>query len=447
MADFIPPYPPRPVGKQPVWANILAFRRNMLSVWLAGHYGADYFHARVMRRDIHVCNSPETVRLAFVENATAFERKSPQMRHALEPLLGDGLFISDGLVWRERRRAVAPVTHVSRMAELTPVMSDVAGEWAARWRALPPHAEIDALEEMAEMTAEIICRTLFGRRLGSDAAHTIVQAFTSYQAKIGQTAVAAMLRLPEWLARLQSPGIRREVRRIHAVLDGLIADVLASDEPCLVRAMADRGAMDRTALRNETATLFMAGHETTANTLAWCWYLLSQSLRDARRLAEEAQAVLGGRVADYADVDRLPFTRAVVEETLRLYPPVPLLAREAMEPVSIAGRPVAAGSLVLVIPWLLHRNPRLWDAPDAFRPERFLGPPPARYTYVPFSLGPRVCTGQQFGMTETIIGLATLAQEFSLSLRPGHVVMPVSRLTLRPGERLPMRVMPRPVGG
>ena len=439
---FTPPYPPRPRGRQSLLANIRGFRRNMIGVWTEGHFSAEFFSTKLLRRRLFVCNSPETVRQAFVENAAAFERKSPQMRHALEPLLGDGLFVSDGLVWKERRRAVAPVTHVSRMAELTPVMTEVAREWSERWRALPADSEIDALEEMAALTAEIICRTLFGRRLGGEAALTVVRAFTVYQARVGQTALAAMLRMPDWISRIQAPGIRGEVRRIHAVLDGLIGAVLDSDEPSLVRAMAERGAMDRTALRNEAATLFMAGHETTANTLAWCWYLLSQDGAAAARLAGEARTVLGGRMASFEDVERLPFTRAVIEESLRLYPPVPVLAREAMERAEIAGREVEPGSLVLVIPWLLHRNPNLWEAPDEFRPERFLGPAPARYSYVPFSLGPRVCTGQQFGLTESIIGLASLAQSFSLALRPGHVVMPVSRLTLRPGEHLPMRLGP-----
>lgn len=443
-ADFVPPFPFRSTVRQSLLTNIRKFRRNMLEVWLAGHYSADFFAFRMLRRTVFVCNSPQTVRQAFVENGQAFERKSPQMRHALEPLLGDGLFVSDGLVWKERRRAVAPVTHVSRLAGLTPVMSDVAGECSARWAALPEGAEIDALEEMAEMTAEIICRTLFGRTLGQEAARTVVRAFTGYQARIGQTALGAMLRLPEWWPRFLGIGVRGEVRRIHAVLDRLIANVLAeTDEPSLVRAMAERGAMDPTALRNEAATLFMAGHETTANTLAWCWYLLSQAPWVEARLAEEARAVLGGRVADHGDVEHLPYARAVIEEALRLYPPVPVLAREAMEPAMIAGRNIPVGSLVLVIPWLLHRNPKLWEAPDAFRPERFLGPPPQRYSYVPFSLGARVCTGQQFGLTEAVICLATLAQRFRLELRPGHAVMPVSRLTLRPGESLPMRVYAR----
>ncbi|RVT95824.1 cytochrome P450 [Rhodovarius crocodyli] len=439
--EFIPPHPPRLEKRPSLLRSIALFRRSMLDVWMKGHFASDFFATKILRRRIFVCNSPDTVREAFVEKAETFHRKSPQQRYALEPLLGDGLFVSEGETWRQRRRAVAPVTHASRMRELAPVMTEVAGEWADRWRALPDGAEIDALEEMARMTAEVICRTLFGRALGSASAETVVHAFSAYQARVGQTALGAMLNLPEAISSLQGFGTRREARRIHAVLDELIAAVLAAPdvgEASLVRALSALQAMEPWALRNEAATLFMAGHETTANTMAWSWYLLSQSSADAQRLADEAKAVLGGRSATLEDVDSLPFARAVIEESLRLYPPVPVLAREALEDGELAGRPVPKGSLVLVVPWLLHRNPKLWDAPDTFRPARFLDASPPRYGYVPFAIGPRVCTGQQFGMVETVICLATLAQHAAPRLKPGHKVAPVSRLTLRPGDALPM---------
>ncbi|WP_160122885.1 cytochrome P450 [Rhodovarius lipocyclicus] len=444
--DFVPPYPERHLTRPTLVQAIRLFRRSMLDVWMKGHFSEDLFQTKILKRRVFVCNSPDTVRQAFVEQAEIMERKTPQMRYALEPLLGDGLFISEGEMWRRRRRAVAPVTHASRMHELAPVMTEVAAEWAARWQALPEGTDIDALEEMAQMTAEVICRTLFGRALGSAAAETVVHAFSTYQARIGQTALGAMLNLPDWLPRLQSFSTRREARRIHAVLDKLIATVLEAPpdagEASLVRAMTALQSMEPWALRNEAATLFMAGHETTANTLAWAWYLLSQSPAAAARLAAEAQTVLAGRTATLADVDALPYARAVIEETLRLYPPVPMLGREALRDTTLRDRFVPQGSLVLVVPWLLHRNPKLWDMPDHFRPERFLESAPPRYGYVPFSIGPRVCTGQQFGMVETVICLATLAQGTALRLRPGHVVRPVSRLTLRPGDGLPMTVHP-----
>ena len=442
VAAYIPPHPPRPTRTPPFLESIRLFRRSVLAVWTVPTFSAAFFHTKVLRRTVYVCNSPDSVREAFVEKADIFERKSPQMRFALEPLLGDGLFVSEGETWRARRRAVAPVTHASRMAELAPVMTEVAGEWHARWAAQPDGAELDVLEEMAQMTAEVICRTLFGRNLGHDAAATVVHAFSEYQARVSQTALGAMLGLPEWLSRLNNFHTRPQARRIHQVLDALIAGVLREPDgdASLVRAMAALQAMEPWALRNEAATLFMAGHETTANTLAWAWFLLSNAPWAAQRLRDEARAALGGRAATHEDVPALPYTRAVIEETLRLYPPVPVLAREAMADTTVNGVDVPRGSLMLVVPWLLHRNPTLWEQPDHFRPERFIEGQPPRYGYVPFSIGPRVCTGQQFGLVESIICLATLAQDFAPMVKPGHDVQPVSRLTLRPGASLPMRL-------
>ena len=187
----------------------------------------------------------------------------------------------------------------------------------------------------------------------------------------------------------------------------------------------------------------MAGHETTANTLAWAWFLVSQAPEVEARLHAELDAVLGEDPPTLRDVARLPFTRAVIDETLRLYPPVPILAREALEAEEIRGRPVPKGSLVMVVPWLLHRHKHLWDEPDHFKPDRFLDGSPepvSKFAYVPFSIGPRICAGLSFGVTESVLSLAILAQRFRLRLRPGHVVEPVCRLTLRPGETLPMRV-------
>ena len=198
--------------------------------------------------------------------------------------------------------------------------------------------------------------------------------------------------------------------------------------------------MTRGAFRNEAAVLFMAGHETTANTLAWAWFLLSQAPWAETAVQAEADA-LGGRPATFEDLPRLRYTRAVIEETLRLYPPVPIQARQAAAADRIRNRAIPAKSLVILVPWLLHRHRQLWERPDSFEPERWLpggSGAPSRYAYVPFSLGPRVCTGAAFGLTEAIICLATLAAEFRLRMAPDVVVEPLCRLTLRPGDTLPM---------
>jgi cytochrome P450 len=233
--------------------------------------------------------------------------------------------------------------------------------------------------------------------------------------------------------------------RIAMILDG------EPGEPSLIRDMAATRVpeadhrMDRRAFRDEAVTLLLAGCGTTASLITWALYLLSQDRMSAVRLRREADAVLGARVAGLDDLPHLPFTAAVVDETARLFPPVPLLSREALGPDRIGKREVRRGSIVLACPWLLHRRPSIWEEPDAFIPDRFLpgAPKPERYAYIPFGVGPRLCAGQHLGLATVAIGLATLAGSFTLRLESGTAVMPVARLTLRPGEALPMRITPR----
>jgi cytochrome P450 len=451
---FVPPFPPRPAAPLSVFELLRRSRRNLLTMFDEKSFEQQLMKIQVLSRAVFICNSPDTVRHAFVTANAAFERKSPQMRNALRPLLGDGLFISDGETWRARRRIVAPIIHGSRMPDFAPVMVGAAEEMRDRWAGLE---RVDALSEMAHLTAEIICRTIFGGALGRAAAHEIVDGFADYQRVIGQLDLFSFIGLPEWFPRVQAPAIRRSVKRISSTLDGIIEAYRArpaADEASVIGMLLDAtdetGApLDAQALRNEAAVIFMAGHETTANCLAWTWYLLSQAPEVEAKLHAELTEVLGGRSPTQADLPKLVYARAVVEEVLRLYPPVPLLVREAGSEERLRRRVVPAGSLVMVIPWLLHRHRGFWDEPDSFRPERFLpgAPPIDKYVYVPFSTGPRVCAGLTFGLTEAILCLATLAQSFSLSLESGAVIEPVCRLTLRPGDGVPMRVHRRPPFG
>ncbi len=453
MAAYVPPYPFRPKQALPPLALLRLARRNLLAIWPEETFSKPIFGHRLFRRSVIVVNSPETVKQTFVDGAALVERKSPQQRTALLPLIGDGLFISDGETWRQRRKVVAPVTHISRLSDLTASISAGAQVHREAWRALPEGAEIDALAEMAHLTAGIICATIFGRSLGERATRTIVSAFSVYQKLIGQMDVLSLVGVPDVLPRFQGFRIRAAARRIHRALDGLIATILddrtAAGDASLLRSMSQaklgdtNAPMDRRAFRNEAAVLFMAGHETTANTLAWAWFLLSQDPDSESRLHAEVDAVLGDGPATFEDLPRLPFTRAVIEETLRLYPPVPLQARQASGPMTVGDRAVKKGDLVILNAWLLHRHKKLWENPDAFTPDRFMpggSGIPSRYAYVPFSIGPRICTGAAFGLTEAVLCLATLARTIRLRLRPGWVVEPVCRLSLRPGERLPMLV-------
>ncbi len=452
MHDFVPPYPERP--RQPLSAltTLRLARRNLLAIWEDRCFEWEVFSTRLLSRSLVVCNSPDTAASAFVDHHDSFERKSPQMRHGLAPLLGDGLFISDGDTWRRRRRIVAPIVHASRLPLFAPLMVQAAGETAERWARLARETPINALTEMATLTAEIICRTVFGRQLGGERAAEIIAAFSEYQQLIGQLDITYFFGLPDWLPRFHSPAIHRSAKRIHQVLDQVIRDCrerLSGGEASMIRLLLEARdeetgePLDNAAVRNEAAVIFMAGHETTANSLAWTWYLLSQAPAVEERLHAELAKVLGGRSPTLEDVPKLIFTRAVFEETVRLYPPVPLLARQALRDETIRGRPVPAGSLVMVVPWLLHRHRKFWRKPDHFIPERFL-PENAqfrvRHAYLPFSVGPRICAGAVFGLTEAILCLATLAQRARLRLAADAVVAPVCRLTLRPGDDLRMLV-------
>jgi cytochrome P450 len=458
MRDFVPPFPERPREALPALTMLRTARRNFVAIWEEKAFEYQFFSARVLLRSIFICNSPDTVAHAFIDRHHSFERKTPQMRHALKPLLGDGLFISDGTTWAARRRIVAPTVHVSRLPLFAPIMVEAAAERAGRWASLPPGTRIDALREMATLTAEIICRTVFGRHLGAEHATEVVAAFSEYQQLVGQLDIAYFLGLPDWLPRFHSRRLRLSAGRIHRVLEDIIAECtaqMAGGEPSMVRLLLEardpetNQALTPAALRDEAAVIFMAGHETTANSLAWTWYLISQAPVVEERLHRELDQVLRGDLPTLADVPRLPYTRAVFEEAIRLYPPVPILGRQALNNEEIRGRRIPPGSLLLVVPWLLHRHRQLWDKPDHFVPERFLPENSlsrAKHAYIPFSTGPRICAGAAFGLTEAILCLAVLAQRARLHLAPGAVVQPVCRLTLRPGESLPMLVEARVPG-
>ncbi|MGH7880899.1 MAG: cytochrome P450, partial [Candidatus Binataceae bacterium] len=367
-----------------------------------------------------LCNSPDSVQFAFSQQNASFERKAPQMRYALEPLLGDGLFISDGETWRKRRRMVAPIVHVSRLAKFAPIMVEAAQEVRDRWAA-SEGATVDMLVESATLTAEVICRTLFGRKLGRDYARQIVDGFSEYQRVIGQTDLLSLLGLPDWVPRWYSPSIYRSVKSIQRVLNTVIQSYRTqshADDSSVISQLLDARdeetgkPLDPVALRNEIAVLFMAGHETTANSLTWVWYMLSQAPDVEAKLHAELDSVLGGRLPTLADVPKLVYTRAIFDEALRLYPPVPILPREAVREQSFRGVRIPKGSLVFVVPWLLHLHKRLWDRPDHFIPERFLPENSgsiSKFAYIPFSIGPRICAGMSFGLTEAILCLATLA--------------------------------------
>lgn len=428
---------------------IRSARRDLLSIWRAGDYTEKVSSTKVLGRQIVLVNTPEAIKYVVTVRKENFERKSPQMRRALEYLLGDGLFISDGATWQSRRALVSDIVHKNRVPGFGPVMERSAGELVARWAGKPQGGPFDVLPEMARLTAEIIARSVFGNQLDAASADAVTDGFTRYQALIDSVNIGYFLGFDEGLPVLRTPRLRRAVRDIHRIIEQVVEDHLAGhgDDNSMVELLLERQRrnpehkLDVAALRNEAATIFMAGHETTAATLTWAWYLLSNAPWVEKVLHEEIDRICGDRPPAIADVPNLQWCRAVIEETLRLYPPVPFLARQASEADSIAGVHVKRASLILIVPWLLHRTDTLFRQPHLFRPERFVaGPRPAPYSYVPFASGPRVCPGLQFGLTEAVICLATIAQRFKVRVSNGHRVQPACRLTLRPRGGLPVTI-------
>ena len=455
MSDFIPPYPKRHKDDISPFKALYYAQNDLLSIWDERSFTARFMHRKILKQNVFIANSPETIRYVFVENKDNYERKSPQMRRALEPLLGDGLFISDGETWSSRRKIQTPLFDSTHIKMFTGTMISTIAEMADDWQTMIEESdasELDIHPEMGKLTAEIIARTLFGEKLGSENSSAVVEAFAEYQSVVKQTNLSNFLGLPDWLPNLNGKmgKGRRAAKTIHDAVDNIIAKAeKGGHEGTLVaeflKANQSESGVDlmtKQQIRNELIVLFMAGHETTANVLAWAWYLISQTPEVEAKLHAELDEVLAGRSPEMSDVENLKYTRAILDETMRLYPPVPILSREAMAEDTIRDRKVPAGSIMLIVPWLIHRHKKYWDKPDHFIPERFMpeAPKPIKFSYIPFSAGPRVCLGKNFGIVESVLTIAMLAQRFRLSMPMGTKVEHECRLTLRPKGRLPMKV-------
>lgn len=426
---------------------LLQARHDFLSIWRKRDFTDRVSEMKIFGRQVVIVNSPEAVRYVVAKRHDNFERKTPQMRRALEFLLGDGLFISDGETWKQRRPLVNDIVHKNRMPVFAPIMEKTASEMVQRWETLPDGATVNALTEMAGLTAEIISRSVFGNDLGHAAAQDVTNGFESYQSLIDSVNIGYFLGFDEGLPVLRTPKLRRSVKSIHTIIDKVVEDHLAGrgDNNSMVDLLIRRQnrnpelKLDVVALRNEAATIFMAGHETTAATLTWAWYLLSKARWVEEALHAELDRVCGNRTPTTEDIPQLDWCRAIVEETLRLYPPVPILARQTKEADRISDIDVKPASLVLIVPWLLHRTEAFYKDAHLFRPERFMGGErPIPYSYVPFAAGPRVCPGLQFGLNEAILCLAILSQRFRVRVADGFAVTPQCRLTLRPRGGMPV---------
>ncbi len=427
-------------------------RDNMIAAWPKSFYRREFIEENILGRRLYILNSPAGVQRVFVTNAANY-RKSPSNTATLKPLLGNGLFVSEGELWSRQRKLMTPATGANRLAPYAEIIGACGREMLGEWQERGTTLECDVNEPFTLVTAEVISQIMFGYRLGAQG-WTLYEAFKDYQASAGRVHIAEMLGFPTWMPR---PG-RLAGKRAVEKFDGVLADIIRAGReraepatPDLLHMLvayrdAEGKPMPPDLVRDEVASIFLAGHETTAITLAWTFYLLDQHRDVEARVHAELEKVLGGREPRFEDIDQLVYCRAVIDETLRLFPPVHVFSRQAIGPDEVCGHPIRKGSFMTVSSWVLHRHELWWEKPNKFRPERFLPENAAkvnRFAYIPFGTGPRVCLGKHLGLLEATMLFAMIAQRFQLRVKPGTSVEPLGRMTLRPRWGMPMVITRR----
>ena len=383
--------------------NIFVNHPSLIEEVLVGH-PRRYFKGRVLRANRHV--------------------------------FGEGLLTSEGDFWLRQRRLVQPAFHRARIAAYAETMVEYTRRMMESWGA---GEERDVHQEMMRLTLQIVAKTLFNADVARDARDVgkSLELLLELGADFRRT-----LFVPHWVPTFTNLRIKREIAFIEGILYRIINERRASGRDAgdllslLLHVQDEDGSrMTDKQLRDETITLFLAGHETTASSLSWTWWLLAQNPRVETKLHAELDEVLGGRAPTMDDLARLPYTANVITESMRLYPPAWGLARIVVEDHELGGYPVRKGMGVAMAQWVVHRDTRWYDAPEEFRPERWEGDFAKcipRFAYFPFGGGPRQCIGNSFALMEATLILATVAQKYRLRLVPNHLVVPLASITLRP---------------
>jgi cytochrome P450 len=369
----------------------------------------------------------------------------------LRPIAGLGLFTNDGQSWLHQRRLMQPAFHRQHLASFASTMTGAATDLLDGWHMAARHGRaLDVASEMTRLTLRVVGQALFSVDL-SDEADTVAQAFTALLMPLSSYLFNPIP--PLGVPTPRNRRIQRSIRELDGVVHGIIAARRSEGQNDLVTMLlaardAETGeGMSDKQVRDEVMTLLIAGHETTANLLTWTWYLLAQHPEAERRLHDELSQVLGGRLPTVEDLPRLTYTTMVLEESLRLYPPVTGFNRKALAEDELGGYRVPANTLVWLSPHATQRHPEFWDDPDAFDPGRFAPERVAarpHFAYFPFGGGPRLCIGNNFAMMEAQLVLATIAQRYRLRLVPGHPVVPQVLLAMRPRDGLLMTLDTRP---
>ena len=442
-APLIPPSAPRAPETMTPLRRMIAMRESILGTWGQRAYEEDIVQGRFLGRSSFILNTPDAIRHVLVDNYENYTRTPAGLR-VLRPILGQGLLIAEGRAWKHQRRTLAPAFTPRAVTTLVPHMLAATDEMIVKLRAAS-HAPVDLREAMQRMTLEIAGRTMFS--FGMDRHGAALRDFVmEYGDRLARPHFLDLVLPLNWptpqdfsRARFRKRWTafvgmlmaeRRAVGKNEGAPPNDLFDLMgAARDPETGEAFTDEQ------LGDQVATMILAGHETTATALFWSLYLLSLDPDTQEQVAAEVQ---GATVGGALDLDRLKFTRAVVDETMRLYPPAFLIARSAAAPDTIAGRPVRKNDVILIAPWLLHRHEKLWSDPNAFVPSRFMtGTPPDRFAYLPFGVGARVCIGAHFALVEATLALAKMIGAFRVGLLDKEPVIPLGVVTTQP-DRSPM---------
>lgn len=444
-----PPKPPSRADKVSLWRYARLFRSDILSAQPARLYRAWMAEFRTPFFRSYLINQPDLVKTVLRDRPGDFP-KSDRIGEGLRPLLGNSVFLTNGETWQRQRRIIDPAFEGGRLRETFPAMWQAAEASAARLdHRVGEVLEIEA--ETSHVAADVIFRTLFSIPIEHHLARDVFAAFRNYQRSQPILNIAAFVPLPRWLPRLFRRDTRQSAARIRGLITELTAQRMAeiengtapNDLASKIMTTTDpvTGARFTTEeMVDQVAIFFLAGHETSASALAWALYLMASHPEWQDRLAAEARALDS---CDFAIMSKLRLSRDVFRETLRLYPPVPMMVRETTCPEHFRGRDIKPGGQVVLSPWHLHRHERLWDNPDGFDPARWQtenGQKCQREAFIPFSAGARVCPGAGFAMVEGPLILSRILRDFRVLPDPARRPMPVAHLTVRGRDGIWLRL-------
>jgi cytochrome P450 len=441
---------PGPLGPQ----MLLAFapiRRNtleyLMSVW--GEYG-DVVQFPIPRPPSYLVNDPDGVRRVLVANGRNYGKSTIQYR-SLALVTGEGLLVADTEPWRRQRPLVQPAFHHETLEHLVSHVDVAVQRMLQDWEALPSGSVVDVDAAMMHGALEVVGHALFGTDLSADADRLARATLAALDVVVARARVPVTP--PAWVPTPANRKLQSAVRELDGAVRRMMVerrrspvDVPADMLDLLMSSRDDTGAgLSVREIRDQVVTFIVAGHETVASALTWAWALLAEHPEIQRDLQDEADQVLGGRPATFADYGRLPLARAVFDEALRLYPPAWLITRQSLAADVVGGHDLPAGALVILSPWLLHRHPDAWIEPAAFRPERFLTGEADRTCFIPFGAGLRQCIGRDFAYVEGVLMLASIASRVTLAYPDGCGAPAAEPLvTVRPVGGLALRVTRRP---